>query len=302
LTTLIVGCGYLGRRVGRLLANRHETVHGTTRSESGGEELARWGVRPVIADVLDPASLARLPEADRVVYCVGFDRAAGLPMRTVYVDGLRDALEALAGKTRRVVYASATSVYGHNDGGWVDEDSPTEPTTESGRVCLDAETLAASVAAERGLELVVVRYSGLYGPGRILRRAAIEKGEPIVGDPAKWLNLIQIDDAASAAVAALDHGVPGRVYLATDDQPVERRGFYEFVATALGAPPPRFVSPEPGGAEARREDSNKRVSNRRIRAELGFKPAYPGSRQGVMAALESERFEGGPGSSGPILA
>lgn len=290
MTTLILGCGYLGRRVGRRLANRHETVYGTTRSEARAGELAAWGVRPVIADVLDPASLAALPAADRVLYCVGFDRSAGLPMRTVYVDGLRNALAALAGKTKRVVYASATSVYGHNDGGWVDEDSPTEPNTESGRVCLDAETLAASVASEEGLELIIVRYSGLYGPGRILRRAALEKGEPIVGDPSKWLNLIHIDDAASAAVAALDHGAPGRVYLATDDEPVVRREFYQILAAFLSAPAPRFVSPAPGSAEARREDSNKRVSNRRIREELGLGLVYPASRQGIIAALGRERF------------
>lgn len=298
MTTLIVGCGYLGRRVGQRLANRHETVFGTVRTEARARELAARGICPVIADVLDPASLDRLPDADRVFYCVGFDRAAGVPMRTVYVDGLRNALGALAGRTGRLVYASATSVYGRNDGGWVVEETPTEPVTESGRVCLDAET----VALGSGLAVVIVRYSGLYGPGRILRRTAIERGEPIVGDPEKWLNLIQIDDAASAAVAALDHGVPGRVYLATDDQPIERRQFYQFVSIFLDAPTPRFVTPEPGSAEARREDSNKRVSNRRIREELGLVLAYPESQRGLLAAIEDERFQGGTEASGPILA
>ena len=290
MRTLIVGCGYLGRRVGQRLANRHETVFGTVRSERRAGELAGWGIEPVIADVLDPASLARLPEADRVLYCVGFDRSAGVSMRTVYVDGLRKALESLRGKTARVVYASATSVYGQNDGGWVNEDSPTEPTTESGRVCLDAEILAASIAAEGGLEMVIVRYSGLYGPGRILRRAALESGEPIVGDPAKWLNLIQIHDAASAAVVALDRGVSGRVYLTTDDRPIERERFYTRAAFLLNASPPRFVTPEPGSPEARREESNKRVANRRIKEELGLSLAYPDMETGLAAAIDEERF------------
>lgn len=291
MTTLIVGCGYLGRRVGHRLHLRGERVFGTVRSEPRARELTAWGVEPVIADVLDPASMARLPASDRVVYCVGFDRAAGVPMRSVYVDGLGRALTALAGRTRRVVYTSATSVYGRNDGGWVDEDSPTEPVTESGRVCLDAERLAARLCAERGLEWVVVRYSGLYGPGRILRRAAMERGEPVAGDPSKFLNLIHVDDAASAAVAAIDGGISGRTYLASDDRPLERSEFYHRAAVALGVPPPRFQAPEANSLEARREESNKRVSNRRIKAELGLALAYPDIATGLPAAIVEERSQ-----------
>ncbi len=289
MTTLIVGCGYLGRRVGQRLHLRHERVMGTTRGETRAKEIAGWGVEPVHADVLDPDSLARLPRSERVFYCVGFDRAAGVAMRTVYVDGLANALEALAGRTKRVVYASATSVYGRNDGGWVDEETPTAPTTESGRVCLDAERLAARVCDGHGLELVIVRYSGLYGPGRILRRSALERGEPVVGDPSKFLNLIHVDDAAAAAVAALDRGAAGRTYLATDDRPLERREFYQSAATALGAPAPRFVAPEPGSPEARREESNKRVSNRRITSELGLALRFPNVLDGLVASLDEER-------------
>jgi len=295
VSTLIVGCGYLGRRVGRRLALRQERVFGTVRTEPRARGLEAWGVEPVVADVLDPASLARLPEVDRAFYCVGFDRAAGVPMRTVYVDGLRNALTALAGKARRLVYASATSVYGRNDGGWVDEETPTEPTTESGRVCLDAERLAAETCGEQGIDLVVVRYSGLYGPGRVLRRAALERGEPIVGDPEKYLNLIHIDDAAAAAVAALDRGGPGRVYLATDDLPLRRRDYYTRAAAGLGAAPPRFVAPEPGSAESRREEANKRVSNRRIKAELGLALTYPDVASGLPAAIDAERLGDSPG-------
>jgi nucleoside-diphosphate-sugar epimerase len=289
VSTLIVGCGYLGRRVGRRLALWHEQrVMGTTRSETKGAEMSDLGIEPAIADVLDFASLTVLPAVDRVLYCVGFDRTAGVPMRTVYLDGLANALQALAGRTRRFVYVSATSVYGQNDGGWVDEDSPAEPSTESGRICLDAENLARRVCAEHGMELVVVRYSGLYGPGRIIRREALLRGEPIVGDPLHWLNLIHIDDAAAAAILALDLGIAGRVYLASDDRPVERREYYSCAATWLDAPVPRFVSPENGRIEARREEANKRVSNARIKAELGLALTYPTLREGLPAAIEAE--------------
>ena len=114
-------------------SERDGSVFGTARERARARRPARTaGSSPLIADVLDPDSLARLPAADRVFYCVGFDRSAGVPMRTVYVDGLRNALEALAGRTRPLVYASSTGVYGRNDGDWVDEDSPTEPAHRVG--------------------------------------------------------------------------------------------------------------------------------------------------------------------------
>ena len=292
MTTLILGCGYLGRRLGRLLADRGESVFGTTRTPARAAELADWGVKPVLVDVLDPISLKSLPAADRVFYAVGFDRRSGVPMRTVYVDGLRNVLDTLARRPLRFVYASATSVYGVNDGGWVDETSPTEPTTDSGRICLDAETLLLTQDRTENFAPLVVRYSGLYGPGRILRRDALFRNEPISGDPAKFLNLIHVDDAAHAALAALDRGEAGRVYLATDDRPLPRGECYRLTASLLGAPEPRFVTPAPGSPEARREEANKRVSNRRIQSELGLTWLHTDVNTGLPDAIGAERRDG----------
>ncbi len=281
--TLILGCGFLGRRVAAQLMARGERVFGTTRSESGAASLKALGVEPVVADVLDPSSL-RLPAAGRVFACIGFDRTAGVPIRQVYVEGLRAALEALPVEPSRLVYASSTGVYGQTAGEWIDEDSPIDPRTDSGRACLEAESL---VLARPGG--VVLRYSGLYGPGRMIRRSSVERGEPLAGDADRWLNVIHVDDAASVAVAALARGEPGRVYLASDDRPVARREYYETVAEWLKAPPPAFV---PAESNSRREGGNKRVSNRRMRRELGVILAYPDIATGIAATLTAEA--GGP--------
>jgi nucleoside-diphosphate-sugar epimerase len=293
MTTLIVGCGYLGRRVGARLARYGERVLGTTRSVERAPTLANLGIEPVIADVLDPGSFAGWPVADRVLYCVGFDRSAGVAMRTVYVEGLRHALDRLAGRAGRLVYVGSTGVYGQTEGEWVDEASPTEPTHEAGRVALDAEQLARRVGDERGLPVVIVRYSGLYGPGRIVRRASLERGEPIVGDPARFLNMIHIDDAAEAAIAALDRGAPGELYLASDDRPLTRREYYTLAARLLHAPTPRFENPTPGLSEARRDEANKRVSNRRMREVLRVSLRFPDITTGLPAAIRAESSETG---------
>ena len=89
--------------------------------------------------MLRPETLDRLPAADRVFYAVGFDRSAGAAMREVYVEGLQNVLDRLPGSVRRFVYASSTGVYGQAGGEWVDEESPTDPQHESGRVVLEAE-------------------------------------------------------------------------------------------------------------------------------------------------------------------
>lgn len=270
MSCLIVGCGYLGRRVARRLIERGETVFGTTRSRA--DELTVLGIRPILADVLRPETLEALPTVDRVLHCVGFDRGSGHAMRSVYVDGLRSVLDALDGRPK-IVLASSTSVYGRSDGGLLDEESPVAPDTDSGRICLEAERLVASTG-------VVVRYSGLYGPGRVIRREALLRGEPIVGDPETFINLIHIDDAAEAAVCVLDRGVPGRVYLATGDRPASRGELYRLTARLLGAPKPVFQMPD-----ASQNGPSRRFSNRRIKEELGLVLRYPSIATGLPAAI-----------------
>jgi nucleoside-diphosphate-sugar epimerase len=282
-------------RVGRLLANGGLQVFGTTRSEAREDELRSLGIEPVLANVLEPESLERLPAADWVVYCVGSDRRSAVPMRAVHVDGLRLALERLAGRVKRLVYSSSTGVYGPQPEGWVTEQTPAEPNLESGRVVYEAERLLFELAPRQGLEAVVVRLAGLYGPGRIVRRVLVERGEPIPGSGDHLLNLVQIDDAAVAVVAALERGRSGEVYLAADDRPVTRREYYGLLAELLGVAAPRFMPPEPGSPEALRDAAQKRVSNRKMKAELGVILSYPDITTGMPAALAVERA----GAAGP---
>jgi nucleoside-diphosphate-sugar epimerase len=283
--TLIVGTGYLGERVASILVKRGDRVFGTTRSLGRAIELSRLGIEAIVADVTVSESLARLPEVDRVLYCVGFDRSKGLPIRTVYVDGLRHALGHLVDRASKLVYASSTGVYGQDDGEWVDEDSPTEPRSESGRACLEAESVIKSYEL---LPSTILRFSGLYGPGRIMKREGLLKGEPIIGDPEKYLNMIHIDDAARVAVAALDQKQWGDLYLVSDDRPAPRREFYALAAEQLGAPVPRFEKPGPDSPKAGRDESNKRISNGRMRAELDVTLAHPDITSGVPASFRAE--------------
>jgi nucleoside-diphosphate-sugar epimerase len=288
-TQLVIGCGYLGQRVATLWQERGDRVHATTRRPEGADALRRLGLAPILCDVLDPASLRALPKVDAVCYAVGLDRSSGASMRSVYVDGLANVLEHLP-PPRRFLYVSSSSVYGQTDGGWVDESSATEPEEESGRIVLAAE----EVLRQRRPEAVILRFSGIYGPGRLLRRKSIEAGEPIVADADKWLNLIHVDDGARAVLAAEAHAVPGGIYNICDDHPVPRREFYTELARVLGAPPPRFVTPPPDQPAPPHEKANRRIGNRRMKDELGVVLAYPDYRRGLLTCSQCTT-----GSSGP---
>src|SRR3954451_12434504 len=165
---LIIGCGYLGRRLAARCLAEGRRVFATTRSAERADEFRTAGLEPIVCDVTDPPSLVALPAVSTVIHCVGLDRSASQPMRTIYVDGLRNVLTHLP-TPRRFLYVSSTSVYGQRDGEEVDETSATEPVEESGRVVLEAESVLRSVCPEA----VVLRFAGIYGPGRLLRERAL---------------------------------------------------------------------------------------------------------------------------------
>jgi nucleoside-diphosphate-sugar epimerase len=267
---LIFGCGYLGRVVARRWLDQGHRVIALTRSRA--DELRSLGVEPLIGDVTDSA--LRLPAADTVVYAVGLDRSSGKSMREVYVGGLANALKSL--EARRLIYVSSTSVYGQTDGGWVGESSPTEPVDESGRVVLECEQLLR----ERRPDAIVLRFAGIYGPGRVIRRAAVERGEPIPADPDGWLNLIHVEDGAAAVVSAAERGQSGQTYNVADDRPSARGEFYTELACLLGAPAPRFAPAT--------ERSNRRIRNCRLRTELRVELQFPDFRAGLRDAIGGE--------------
>jgi nucleoside-diphosphate-sugar epimerase len=273
LPNLILGCGYLGRAVVQLWLAEGRSVAALTRSRT--DEFRLLGVEPILGDVTAPNRL-NLPSADTVLYAIGLDRSAGKPMREVSLDGLTNVLNVLP-IPRRFVYISSTSVYGQTDGGRVDEDSVTEPAAENGRIVLECEQLLH----KRLPEAIILRFAGIYGPGRLIKRAAVAKGEPLAIDPDKLINLIHVEDGARAVVAAADRGKPGATYNVADDGPVTRREFYSALATLLGAPPPRFES-------AARERTDRRISNLRMRTELGVELQFPDFRAGLRHVIGRE--------------
>ena len=205
------------------------------------EQFVQQGWKPVLCDITQPAGI-ELPAVDVAVIAVGFDRSGGPAMREVYVDGLENVLRRLS-PDARCIYVSSTSVYGQATGELVDENAETTPQESSGQIVLAAERV---LQANRP-RATILRFAGIYGPGRLLREQALRENKPIVASPDRWLNLIQVEDGVSAIEMAEVKGEPGSIYNVADDEPVKRIDFFSRLAELLGAPPPHFEPPS-GGA------------------------------------------------------
>jgi nucleoside-diphosphate-sugar epimerase len=276
LPCLIIGCGYVGRRVASAWLAEGRRVVALTRSREA--ELSQLGIEPIAGDLLAPETLRQLPQAEVVLYAVGWDRKSGRTMREVYLTGLENALKNLP-RPRQFLFVSSSSVYGQSDGDWVRETSPPIPAEESGKIVLESEAILKQAIPHA----TILRFSGIYGPGRLLRREALLKGEPLVGDAEKWLNLIHVDDGVQAI--RLAESIAGEVFNITDGHPVTRREFYTHLAELLKAPPARF---EPG--KNSHGEHHRRIANEKARSQLGFHPRYASYREGLAASISTDHL------------
>jgi nucleoside-diphosphate-sugar epimerase len=286
MRVLIVGCGYVGVPLGAELVRLGHEVFGLRRSPSAEGELAAAGVRPLIGDVTQPESLAKLPrDFDWVANCVAAGGDAD-SYREIYLQGARNLIDWLAPHPpKKFVYTSSTSVYGQNDGSPVKETSHAEPLAETSKILVETEKILLAAVKERQFPAVILRVAGIYGPERgHWFKQFLKDAAQIEGDGARFFNMIHRDDLVGCIIAALKSGRVGEIYNAADDEPVSQLHFFQWLAQAVDKPMPPAV-PENPDENRRRGVTNKRVSNRKLKMELGYRFKYPTFRQGYSAEL-----------------
>jgi nucleoside-diphosphate-sugar epimerase len=285
---LIVGCGYVGLELGRRLASSGAEVLGLRRRGDDDGVMAGAGLQAVHGDLTRPEDLEAIPgDFDAVVSTVSSGRGGLDAYQQVYLGGARNLVDwARRRRPGRLVWVSSTSVYGQADGSWVTEDSPTAPDEPTSRCLVAAEQAIAEGTRLGIVPTQIVRVAGIYGPGRghLFHQFIAGEARP---DPSRsqWINMIHRDDVASALEAVLHRGQPGRIYNAVDDEPVTRDDFLGYLSRATGLPMP--TAAESGGSvpTRKRGSTNKRVSNRRLREELGWSPNFPTWREGYAEAI-----------------
>ena len=192
---LVVGCGYLGRRVADLWRAGARSFRGHALARSCCQEFAHAGLRPIVADVMRLETLVGLPTAQTVLYAVGYDRQQSFGIQEVYLRGLVNVLNALPTATGRLIYVSSTGVYGDCGGEWIDEHAVLTRNAPGAK--------PAWPPKKRSWPIRTVRTPSFCGwPGSMGRDAfrvasRSKKSRPSRPPPAGWLNLIHVDDAAS---------------------------------------------------------------------------------------------------------
>lgn len=293
MRVLIIGTGYVGFPLGAELARRGHDVSGLRRNVSTAEALRAAGLKPLLADITRRDELLKLPhDFDWVVNCVAAGGGGAEEYRRVYVQGMRNVIDWLTGPGRqdaggpRFVYTSSTSVYGQNDGSSVDEKSPTEPSAETARVLLEAEGELLAASQRKKFSAMILRVAGIYGPDRGHWFKQFLKGEArLEGDGRRFLNMIHRDDVIASIIAVLERGQSGEIYNAVDDEPVSQLNFFSWLATVLGKPLPDSVA-ENVEATRKRGITNKRISNAKLKTQLGYRFKYPTFREGYIAAIQ----------------
>ena len=285
---LCFGLGYSARVLAfRLVAEGWE-VRGTARDPEAAVARAP-GCEMYRFDREHRLPRAAFDGVTHILVSVPPDAAPGATVDPV-LDAHGDDIAALPGLAW-LGYLSTTGVYGDRGGFWVDESSELRPSGERGRRRVLAETGWLDLWRRRGVPVHIFRLAAIYGPGRSPFAALREGTAKRILKPGQVFSRIHVEDLASVLAASIARPCPGAVYNVCDDEAAPPEAVVAYAAELLGLPPPPLVPFEEAGLSAMARsfyDDNKRVSNARIKSELGVALRYPTYREGLNAILREE--------------
>ena len=290
-TFLISGCGDIGIRVARCLrqqAGVDSVIYGLVRREETAQILVAEKIKPVIADLDKPESLIVVPTKNATIFHLApppNDNQDEHKTRDPRFRALLKSCES-NGLPEKIILLSTTAVYGDCDGEWIDESAEVNPQTDRGRRRLDAELALQEWANTRKIPFVIIRVSGIYGPGR-LPIERLKKGLPILSeDLSPFSNRIHQDDLAAICVAAAQRAPNGSVYNACDGHPSTMSHYFKSIAKALNLPMP----PELDREQAEKQLSagmlsylreSRRMDNKKVLQDLKISLQYPDLESGL---------------------
>lgn len=273
----IIGCGDVGNRLAARLLHKGHKVWGLRRNIM---QLAP-GVIPVKGDLKNEATLGEWPDEPihYIVYCTAATDHSETGYRQAYLEGMQHVLTRLKAcnyPVRRLFFTSSTGVYHQLSGEWVDENSATSPESMTGKIMLNAEKLAAST----DVPATVVRFSGIYGPGREYLINRVKKGEGYTDTPAVYGNRIHAEDCAGMLEYLIEYDLTGRVvescYIGVDQCPAPLHEVTDWLACQLNVTLSNFIEVKGRGS--------KRCSGRKVR-EMGYRFLFQDYKAGYKLLL-----------------
>lgn len=280
---LIIGCGDIGRRLAAQLDPQQYHITGLKRSAT--PNLPNLQYRQ--CDVTHPQALVSVVAEgfDVIVISMTPSERSDAGYKSAYVDTCRNLVAALmmaalatqAHQPRLLLFVSSTAVYAQDDGSWVDETSPTEPESFSGKRLLEAE----QIIQQSGYGHLIVRFSGIYGPGR--NRLIEQVKQARASNSPHYTNRIHADDCAGVLAHLINlrknQDLPSTI-LATDSSPIPMVEVVSWLAEQLSIKD--FLA-----ADVVNERGNKRISNQRL-LDSGYRFQYPNFKQGYKKLLDDQ--------------
>ena len=278
---LIIGCGSIGTQLAEVLTAKSHQVVGLKRNPPVNEVNSMDYFK---ADISSTEALKALPlDFDFVYFIVSPDARNEDSYEAVYKTGLNNVLEHFAQveTVPQWIFVSSTSVYGQTQGEWVDESSGACPENITSQFIRLAEQRLMALNTNH----IIVRFSGIYGPGREYLLRMAKQSPAIQQDPPYFTNRIHQDDCVGVLVFLLECRLAGIAmgpcYLASDDNPASMWEVISWLAEYMGSSLP--------SAKMMEHDAqmNKRCNNQRLKA-LGYQFSYPSFKEGYAKVLERE--------------
>ncbi len=278
---LCFGLGYSAKALATRLATKGWRITGTSRSTEGAAAIGAAGYNSLVFDGTGPLPPHAFETVTNIVVSIPPD-ANGDPILRHHAK----YLAARAGQIKWLAYLSTTGVYGDRGGGWVTEESPLTPNTERGQRRLDAENGWLDFYRQHRLPVHVFRLAGIYGPGRNQLVSMLDGTAKRIIKPGQVFSRIHVEDIASALEASMARANPGTAYNVCDDEPCPPQDVVAHAAELLGMPPPPAIAFEQAELSPMARSfygDSKRVSNARLKTELGVTLRYPSYREGLAA-------------------
>ncbi|UES52807.1 SDR family oxidoreductase [Roseibium aggregatum] len=280
----IFGTGFSSKAFVEEVRDQFDWIGGTTRSSDKMEALRTLGVEPFLFDGNSQGDgvAEALKQATHILVSIA-PNEAGDPVLNQYAN------EIVGAKPRWIGYLSTVGVYGNHDGAWVDEETPLNPVSKRSVQRVAAEEAWLAFAEQNDLPVQIFRLSGIYGPGRNAFENFRKGTARRLVKPGQVFNRIHVADIAGALKAAMTKPST-RVFNVTDDEPAPPQDVVAFAAELLGVEAPPEIPFETADLTPMARSfygENKRVSNQRVKDELGFTFRYPDYRVALKALLET---------------
>ena len=275
---LIIGCGSIGTQLAHNLAAKGHDVTGLKRNPP---KLDIGEINYFTADISLAYQLVQLPlDFEFIYFIVSPDGRNKESYQAIYEIGLTNLIDRFAkeGASPNWIFVSSTSVYGQSEGEWVDEESIAQPDNITSQYIRQAEQQLMDLNAQN----IVVRFSGIYGPGREYLLRMAKQQSVIQKDPPYYTNRIHQQDCIGVLIFLLEQSLAGvtleQCYLASDDDPATMWDVMSWLTEHLSCKPPEVkVNDKAVGM-------NKRCNNQRLKT-LGYHFQYPDFKAGYLELI-----------------